>query len=396
MLNTMYAPHIGGGAEIIVQEHAGALQRAGVEVAVLCLGPDPGLRREMVDGVTVWRAGIRNLYFPHGKRHPAAWQRTLWHALDIYNPLVKKYVSRVVQAERPDVASCHNISGWSIAVWDELVAQKVPIVQVLHDQYLLCPKTTMFADNSCCQSQCTVCAMMRFPHREKSSAVTSVVGVSDFILQKLLRNGYFARTPFKRHIHNTRQFPFDPAALQPRKPDDQIVFGFIGSLAPNKGIDVLLQTFCREARDSWRLLVAGAGKEEYERHLKSRYSDARISYLGHCEPASFFPAIDATITPSMWEDTFPGVVFESMLFGVPVIGSDRGGIPEMITPGETGILFNPEETASLVGAMGQLEDSIDFFRASRGEIIGKAAAFRNRELWNDQWLETYRQAMRPR
>jgi glycosyltransferase involved in cell wall biosynthesis len=393
IVSSLYAPHIGGGAEIILKEHVRALTQKGVEVVVLSIGPQAGLIEEEVDGVRVWRAGIKNLYFHHGTVRPRSWQRTLWHALDVYNPFMKSFVRRIVELERPDLASCHNITGWSVSVWDALSESGVPIVQVLHDQYLLCPKSTMFRDKTPCRRQCFSCRLMRLAHSAKSNQVQAVVGVSQFVLDKLLSYGYFQRTPVREYIHNSRQFSFDTAALAPRTDDGTVVFGFIGTLAPNKGVELLLETFCGRTARNWRLLIAGTGKADYEAMLRDRFNDPCISYLGHCDPKDFFTRVDATVVPSLWEDTFPGVVFESMLFGVPVVGSRRGGIPEMIIPGESGLLFDPDRANSLLETLQRLADVLPLFRESRDAIIEQAGRFSNPDLWTEKWLKVFHQVV---
>lgn len=392
IVSSLYAPDVGGGAEIILKEHVNALKQQGVEVSVLSIGSNSGLIKDEVEGVRVWRAGIKNLYFHHSLTRPKGWQRMLWHTRDVYNPFMKSYVRQVVEIERPDLASCHNVTGWSVAAWDALTECGVPIVQVLHDQYLLCPRSTMFRDNAPCSRQCLRCRMMRLPHASKSNQVRAVVGVSRFILDKLLRHGYFRDTPIKEFIHNARKFPFNPASLPHRDDDGTLVFGFIGNLAPNKGVESLFDAFTGTTAPNWRLLVAGTGMVDYDLMLRSRYTDHRICFLGYCNPEDFFTNVDVTVVPSLWEDTFPGVVFESMLFGVPVIGSQRGGIPEMITSGVTGLLFEPDQQNSLVNAMRKMEKNICQFRESRIAITEQAVSFKDQGRWTDKWLNVYRQA----
>src|SRR5690606_22558241 len=114
------------------------------EVAVLSLVPEKVFEETEVDGVKVYRAGLKNFYWPYGKQRPAIAKRLAWHVRDSYNRAMRAYVREVLQREKPDVVSCHNLAGWSIAVWDEIHQNGVPIVQVLHDMYLLCANSNMF------------------------------------------------------------------------------------------------------------------------------------------------------------------------------------------------------------------------------------------------------------
>jgi len=390
-INTLYAPQFGGGAEVTLKTLVESMAARGNEVAVLTAGQAPGLAREEVDGICVWRAGVRNLYFHHGKDRPPAWKRQLWHALDMYNPLMKPYVREVVQEFRPDVASCHNLAGWSISAWDALADCGVPIVQVLHDQYLLCPTSTMFRNAAApCGRQCVSCRLLRLPHAVRSNRVTAVVGVSRFIRDKLLARGYFRNSPIKEFIYNARNFPFDPSRFRPRVDDGTVVFGYIGTLAPSKGIELLLKVFCKSAPSHWRLLVAGSGKAAYEALLKATFQDPRITFLGYTKQEDFFCGIDLLVVPSLWEDTFPGVVFESLMFGVPVLGSWRGGIPEMVVPGENGLLFDPEAPADMMNRLSEMASGLDAWRGRRSLIQESGTRFRDEAAWSVRWLEVYK------
>jgi len=50
---------------------------------------------------------------------------------------------------------------------------------------------------------------------------------------------------------------------------------------------------------------------------------------------------DLLITPSLWAENSPGVVIQALANGLPVMGSDKGGLPELIQPGENGMLVPP-------------------------------------------------------
>jgi hypothetical protein len=110
-----------------------------------------------VDGVKVYRAGLKNFYWPYSKNRPGKFQRIAWHIRDSYNWDMKDFVRDVLQKEKPDVISCHNLAGWSVGVWDEIYKAGLPIVQVLHDLYLLCANSNMFKDNLPCADQCWSC-----------------------------------------------------------------------------------------------------------------------------------------------------------------------------------------------------------------------------------------------
>src|SRR5690606_4147474 len=116
---------------------------------------------------------------------------------------------------KPDVVSCHNLAGWSVGVWDAVHQQGIPIVQVLHDLYLLCANSNMFRGDSPCTRQCMDCRFLRYRHKEKSTQVSAVVGISRSILTRFIEMGYFQNAA-KFVIYNTRQVP-SPGPKEKRK-----------------------------------------------------------------------------------------------------------------------------------------------------------------------------------
>jgi len=389
-INTLYEPHVVGGAETILRAHVNALHCRGFNVAVLTLGPMPGLVSEKLDGVRIWRAGLRNFYWSFGADSPPAWKRIFWHLADIYNPLMVKAVRHVVSVEQPDIVCVHNLTGWSVAAWSELRRSGIPVVQVLHDQYLLCIRSNMFNGDRPCTRQCWQCRLMRFIHPRLSGQVAAVVGVSNFILDKMLCNGYFGDVPIREVIRNARDLPGDTGIRNgPKRADNRVTFGFIGSLMPSKGIELLLEAFVRNAPEEWFLIVAGSGKRDYEDYLKGRYAHQRIRFSGRVPPGEFFNQVDITVVPSLWEDTFPGVVFESFFFGVPVIGSRRGGIPEMIREGVNGVLFNPEDPSALPATMSAVASEIIRWQNAAPIIRETAGEFFDLDGWTERWISLY-------
>jgi glycosyltransferase involved in cell wall biosynthesis len=393
-INSLYEPNVIGGAETILRSHVNALHARGVEVAVLTLDPKPGLRSDLVDGVRVWRAGLRNSYWPFGGAKGAGWRRALWHALDIYNPLMASALRQVLRLEAPDLVCTHNLTGWSVAAWSVLSELGIPTVHVLHDPYLLCPRSNMFHKGVPCLRPCLKCRAMRLFHPGWSNQVAAVVGVSRFILEKAVANGCFSTVPIRQVINNARDMgPARIVAAKRPAPAGQVTFGYIGSLLDSKGIELLLESFVREAPQGWRLVVAGSGKEGYVSQLKQSYRHDRITFLGRVAPELFFNQVDCTVVPSLWPDTFPGVVLESFFFGVPVLGSRRGGIPEMIIEGENGVLFDPEQPGELVGAMVEVAARIDFWRGAAPAIRESAGAFFDLPGWTERWLSLYRRVI---
>ena len=69
------------------------------------------------------------------------------------------------------------------------------------------------------------------------------------------------------------------------------------------------------------------------------------------EPPEFFTQIDVLLLPSLWQEPLARVILEAYAYGVPVVGSRRGGIAEHIEDGVTGLLFDPDEPRMLDAAV---------------------------------------------
>lgn len=384
----------GGGAEVIVWEQMRGLRAAGHDCVLLVTSDQAGLTRSEQDGITVWKAGIRNVYWPYQKKRPTAPMRLLWHGLDSFNPWMQNYLKNVLVQERPDVASLHNLPGWSAASWGTLAKFHVPIVQVLHDYYLICAKATMYNKEQNCTRQCATCRAFRLPHRRLSRRVQAVVGVSQFIVDRHRLLGYFDGVPIQRAIHNARALRTLGIEDAPSAPLHQGVrFGYIGRLDQSKGIEPLIAAFLQADIPGSELWIAGSGQQGYEQRLRGLIRDSRIRLLGRQRPAEFYPQVDLIVVPSLWNDNLPGVVFEAFAFGKPVIGARRGGIPEMIRDGYNGWLVEPTDISALANLMRSLHAHRELLAAACDAARLSATPYTDLRTWVQRYEELYREAI---
>lgn len=348
-LNAFYTPHVGGGAEVILRHLAEGLQRRGCEVAVLATGPDAGLNMQIQDGVRVYRANLANSYWHYTQQRPSRVARLGWHYRDRYNSDMRCHVRAVIEREQPDIVVCNNLTGWSISAWDEITAAGLPIVQVLHDLYLLCPKDTMFNHGKSCQRQCGMCSVFRLRHAGASAQVATAIGVSRFVLERITAQGYFSGA--RQHVvHNCT--PANPGqGSKPRQRSNHpLRFGYIGTLSENKGVGWLIEQFQRLDIDA-RLDIAGRGKLDYEARLKAMADPKKVSFLGYCDSDEFMQSIDVLVVPSLWGEPFGLVAVEGCANNLPVIASNMGGLPEIIRDECNGLLCSPDDPDSLGIAM---------------------------------------------
>lgn len=127
------------------------------------------------------------------------------------------------------------------------------------------------------------------------------------------------------------------------------VFGYIGQLIKRKGLDVLLQALAGCSEGNWRLALVGEGNERgaLEAQAGALGIDDRVRFFGFREDRmAFLKGFDAFVLPSRLEGV-PRCLMESMAAGVATIASDIPGCRDLISHGESGLLFVPDNVADL-------------------------------------------------
>ncbi len=372
-INTLYHPNHVGGAEKSVQLLAEGLREAGHDVAVITCDSTPGTRVAEINGVTVYYVGLRNLYWPYSARRPGRVMRAAWHAVDSYNPFMAAAVGDILQQERPDAVSTHNLTGFSCSVWRVAKRRGVRLYHTLRDYSLLCPKASMFRAGEACAGQCRLCRTYTSPSKRLSVQVDGVVGISHYVLEKHLRAGYFPNAGIRRVIHNAVSLPRHRTfSAGPR--GGPLRLGFIGQMTPEKGIGRLVEAMRNWPASKCRLLVAGRGSPAYEHELRRRAPE-NVQFLGFVDPAQLYAEIDVLVVPSIWPEPFGRIVIEAYAHGVPVIASDCGGLPELVEHGRTGILYSSANPVGLERAVARFLDEPRFLDDVRSLACDKASRY---------------------
>lgn len=149
--------------------------------------------------------------------------------------------------------------------------------------------------------------------------------------------------------------PFENA-VPGERPDDKVTFGYIGTLAPHKGVHVLIDAMRHLPYESCRLLVFGSDiyYRDYGGVLRELAEGRDITFCGEMDRdriGQAFAAIDCLVMPSLWLENSPIVIQESFAAGVPVIASGQGGMAELIEDGRSGRLFPAGDVEALAEHM---------------------------------------------
>ena len=127
---------------------------------------------------------------------------------------------------------------------------------------------------------------------------------------------------------------------------------YIGRLSAEKQIERIRPVL--EAMPQARLALVGDGphRQQLERHFDGT-ATTLVGYLAGQELASAYASGDAFLFPSSTE-TLGLVLLEAMAAGCPVVGANRGGIPDIVSDGVNGCLYDTDQPASLTTAVQRL------------------------------------------
>lgn len=152
---------------------------------------------------------------------------------------------------------------------------------------------------------------------------------------------------------------------------DELRLLAVGRLVRIKGFDVLLRAFAEARARVPGLTLELAGDGPLRPELE-RQAGEGVTFLGRLDPV--MPAYEraaAVVVPSRGEG-FGMVALEAMERGRAVVASSVGGLPELVVPGRTGLLVQPEDAAALSSALVELAGDLE--RVRRLGAAGRARA----------------------
>lgn len=275
---------------------------------------------------------------------------------------VKKFTA-LLEVFKPDVLHLNNIHTQLSPVIAEIAhARGVKVVWTLHDYKLICPAYTCLCKGvicedciagdkkSCVAKKCVKNNWLASKIAEKEACiwngerlekwVDAFVCPSHFMKMKMEQGGFdTSKLVVLHNFVDELKFVHEPVSREN-------AYCYVGRLSSEKGVETLLEV---ASKIDVTLYVLGTGPLEAQ--LKMRFSQFKqIQFLGRCDwetCKSILLKSKFSVIPSQWYENNPYSVIESLCLGTPVLGSDIGGIPELIEPGVTGELFEMGNADSL-------------------------------------------------
>ncbi len=175
-----------------------------------------------------------------------------------------------------------------------------------------------------------------------------------------------------------------PVHHQPRQAATTPVFGVVGRIVPERGLDLLLEAL-GEVYGDWRLQIVGVGpaQEALESQSQRLGLSSRITWLGgipRSELTGFWSGIDAFVAPSRstptWVEPTGSLVLEAMAWGIVPIVSRSGALPDVV--GDAGMVIDEGDLPALSRALTRIVED-----PARARTMGAAARQRTLEHYGD-------------
>jgi len=145
---------------------------------------------------------------------------------------------------------------------------------------------------------------------------------------------------------------------------------YLGRLAPKKGLQYLVRA-AAELDGPYELVVVGDGKRRDDLEALADRLDVSVTFAGFVDPddvGACYRDADVFVLPSIEGEGIPNAMLEAMAWGLPVVGTDSGGVGETLRDGETGYLVPMRDSSALANAIQELLDD-----AERRREMGEAA-----------------------
>jgi len=347
--------HPKGGADVVALQMARLLREQGHQVVLMGMTP-PGGAVPDVPAYTV-SAVDYDVPLTPGRRLKAA-------ARLLYSLEAKRKMTELIRKERPDIVHFHNIyHQLSPSVIDAAAAFGIPTVMTLHDFKLTCAIYSHYRDGAICE-ECRggrYCNNFRFRCTSGSAALSLLntaemylhrkilntygkihlfICPSRFMVRKLKELGFRGRTAHLPNFVRVQEF-------QPHYEWAGRDIAYVGRLSYEKGLTTLLDAV--RGLDV-RLHLIGTGPMEAALKEKAhRGPMSNVQFAGYQSGEALRRLVARcmfTVLPSTCYENNPLAVMESFAMGKPVIGSDIGGIPELIGK-ERGLCFKPGDATDL-------------------------------------------------
>lgn len=284
--------------------------------------------------------------------------RKFFHSRKISKAL-KEYIREV----KPDVIHLHNHYKYSTSILKAFEGS-TPVVQTIHDYGLICPTSWAVTKNnlevcSCvegiglkCMKNCIkpwhfLSCYLRNRERIKLTRkkITFLIAPS-----KKLKE-YYEAFGFRNVVHLPHFTDLNFWKRTNKKREEGLIL-YVGAITPNKGIKYLIEAMpeIQKEVEGAKLRIVGEGKDREELEKRAKELNVKAEFAGKLKPEQVLEEYNKAkvlVMPSVWMEQFGMVGIEAMATGLPVVGSNIGGIPDWLIDRKTGYLVRSKDSRDI-------------------------------------------------
>ena len=359
-----------GGTELYTAQVAQAQARSGHQVTVIYPSGLPTTQWQE-KGVTVQRV------FAGSADRLAVFGRTF------FAPKLRQAIDRAVKSA--DLVHIQHLMGWPIP--SATLAR--PYLVTLHDYWFACANAQLLTnyDETICDGpdqqghNCGRCFIARAGFGDRpifAPLFAPILRRRNQLLHPILQyaRALIAPTPFVKTVYQGFGITHDHFVVLPHgldvptplptpapRPDTRLRLIYVGSIAWQKGVHLLIEAMKQLDSADFQLTVVG-GLDSFPEYSQQLQQDAppNVTFLGRLDRAAVWQQLvnhDVAVMPTLWYETFVLTVDEQFAVGLPVVASDVGVLRTKIRHEENGLLF-------ALGSAQQLAEQLRRLRAEPG------------------------------
>jgi len=352
-----------GGQEAVMLEEAELLKARGHEIAYFSMhhpnNPEYKYDKYFADYVELSDSGKNHSFF----------EKINIAKNFIYNPKAAAKFQEFINDFQPDIIHCHGITHQlTPSILEVAKKHNIPVVQTLHDYQIICPNYSFLLsgkeiclDKKCAKGNYLNCILNKCI---KNSYPASILGTAEMfinysggkyinLVDKFISPSKFLRQSVIDSGVSENKIEYIPNFSGVDVEESEIgyenYFLFAGRLSHEKGVFTLLKAFKDLPEAKLKLIGTGPIEEELKNY-QNENAITNVEFLGYksgSELQELFKNALAVIIPSEWYENAPMSILEAFSYSKCVIGSNLGGIPEMIINNKTGYLFNYSDEQGL-------------------------------------------------
>lgn len=343
-----------GGADVFFFETGRILEENGHEVAYFSTNHPDNVQ-------TQW-----NPYFIDPPEYSSnSTVRKIFSIKDvIYSRKANQAFAKLLEDFKPDIIHAFAIyTHLTPSIFEAAKEANVPVVMSCNDYKHICPNYKLYDGKKICEA----CKGGKFYNAvvrkccQDSMAFSVASSIEAYVhayrkVHDRLVHRYLFASEFM--LNKTREFwadrkieygvlknPFKASDYEPVFSGDYALY--FGRIIIEKGVDRIIEA-AAEVTLPIKIVGDGPDLDMLKKEAEERGLD-HVEFLGPVWGDELKPVLSGSrfvIVPSLWHENFPYVIFQAFAAGKPVLGTRRGGIPELLG-NDRGVLFDPDSTREL-------------------------------------------------